>query len=383
MKRLIFSLACLVLSLALPAFGGQQKKQGASLYEIKRDGKIGFINRQGKEVIPPRYDDVRGGFMEGLTRIQVDDLWGFMDRSGRVVVSPVYDDNDEFSEGLARVRSKKKWGFVDHGGKVKIPLEFEDAGNFRDGMAKVKINGRWGFVDKAGRKVVPAQYKDVDDFTEGLARIKSDGKWGYVARAEKSPSSLPLKAPMPSSTDWHGWKWTGKRDTSIIPAASSGDRSSIDPSALLNPPGTAIERMIPMAKFLIVYSTTDGQTRKICHRLQQVVEQQGHQVAMVPVEDADRIDLASFDKIIIGASIRYGKHSPSSPASSRKTAPSWRASPTPFSPSTSWPASRRKASPNKTPTCKNFSGGSPGNPGNWPSLPARSITPVIPPSIVS
>lgn len=80
--------------------------------------------------------------------------------------------------------------------------------------------------------------------------------------------------------------------------------------ALLNTPGTTIERMIPMAKFLIVYSTTDGQTRKICHRLQQVVEQQGHQVAMVPVEDADRIDLASYDKIVIGASIRYGKHSP-------------------------------------------------------------------------
>jgi len=30
---------------------------------------------------------------------------------------------------------------------------------------------------------------------------------------------------------------------------------------------------------------------------------------MVPVEDADQADLNMFDKIVVGASIRYGKHS--------------------------------------------------------------------------
>ena len=65
-----------------------------------------------------------------------------------------------------------------------------------------------------------------------------------------------------------------------------------------------------MSKILIIYATTDGQTRKISLRLQQVIEQQGHQATVVPVEDAAGIDLAFFDKIVIGASIRYGKHSP-------------------------------------------------------------------------
>ncbi|HXE97566.1 MAG TPA: menaquinone-dependent protoporphyrinogen IX dehydrogenase [Dongiaceae bacterium] len=65
-----------------------------------------------------------------------------------------------------------------------------------------------------------------------------------------------------------------------------------------------------MSNILIIYATTDGQTRKISQRLQQIIEQQGHQVMLAPVEDAGRIDPASFDKIVIGASIRYGKHSP-------------------------------------------------------------------------
>ena len=64
-----------------------------------------------------------------------------------------------------------------------------------------------------------------------------------------------------------------------------------------------------MSRILILYSTTDGHTLKICGRLQQVIEQQGHQVMLVAVDDAARVDLQGFDTIVIGASIRYGKHS--------------------------------------------------------------------------
>ena len=66
-----------------------------------------------------------------------------------------------------------------------------------------------------------------------------------------------------------------------------------------------------MSKILVVYSTTDGHTRRICERLQQVMAQQGNSVTVEPLAQADALDLASFDKIVIGASIRYGKHQPS------------------------------------------------------------------------
>lgn len=65
-----------------------------------------------------------------------------------------------------------------------------------------------------------------------------------------------------------------------------------------------------MAKILIVYSTTDGHTREICNRLRKVIEQQEHQVTLVPVGEVADADLEHCDKIVVGASIRYGKHSP-------------------------------------------------------------------------
>ena len=64
-----------------------------------------------------------------------------------------------------------------------------------------------------------------------------------------------------------------------------------------------------MAMILIVYSTTDGHTLKICRVLQQVVEQHGHAVTLADIGVADQLDLPGFDRIVIGASIRYGKHS--------------------------------------------------------------------------
>ncbi len=65
-----------------------------------------------------------------------------------------------------------------------------------------------------------------------------------------------------------------------------------------------------MANILIIYSTTDGHTTVICQKLRQVIEQHAHAVTLVPIQDAAGLDLQAFDKIVIGASIRYGKHSP-------------------------------------------------------------------------
>lgn len=65
-----------------------------------------------------------------------------------------------------------------------------------------------------------------------------------------------------------------------------------------------------MATILILYSTTDGHTRDICLRLQQVVEGLGHRVTLASLADAPAPDPQAFDKIVIGARIRYGRHSP-------------------------------------------------------------------------
>lgn len=63
-----------------------------------------------------------------------------------------------------------------------------------------------------------------------------------------------------------------------------------------------------MSKILFLYSTVDGHTLKICRRLQQLLEQAGHRVTLAAL--GPDIELEPFDTIVVGASIRYGKHRP-------------------------------------------------------------------------
>ena len=65
-----------------------------------------------------------------------------------------------------------------------------------------------------------------------------------------------------------------------------------------------------MAKFLILYSTTDGHTHNICRRITEVISEAGHDIDLLPLKDNPDIDLSPYDKVILGASIRYGKHQP-------------------------------------------------------------------------
>jgi menaquinone-dependent protoporphyrinogen oxidase len=64
-----------------------------------------------------------------------------------------------------------------------------------------------------------------------------------------------------------------------------------------------------MANILIIFSTTDGHTRSICERLQSSIGEQ-HDVTVVPLAEQPDIELGPFNKVVIGASIRYGKHQP-------------------------------------------------------------------------
>jgi menaquinone-dependent protoporphyrinogen oxidase len=60
-------------------------------------------------------------------------------------------------------------------------------------------------------------------------------------------------------------------------------------------------------KTIIIYSSVDGQTKKICHYIKEVLISNNHSADLFNINDI--IDnISEFDKIIIASSIRYGKH---------------------------------------------------------------------------
>jgi menaquinone-dependent protoporphyrinogen oxidase len=64
-----------------------------------------------------------------------------------------------------------------------------------------------------------------------------------------------------------------------------------------------------MARTLLLYSTAYGLSRRICERIAERLGEQGKPATVAALTDP-QLDPAAFDAIVIGASIKHGKHQP-------------------------------------------------------------------------
>ena len=161
------------------------------------NGKWGFIGKDGNEVIPFKYDAVES-FSEGLAKVRIGNAengkWGFIDRNGTEVVPCKYNSIGVFSEGLAAVKSDSKWGFIDKFGRIIISLKYDAAKSFSDGYAQVGKtantgvkgwNFKWGLIDKRENLIIPYKYSSIGDFNGDLAVVSISKNESYVARNNK------------------------------------------------------------------------------------------------------------------------------------------------------------------------------------------------------
>jgi menaquinone-dependent protoporphyrinogen oxidase len=65
-----------------------------------------------------------------------------------------------------------------------------------------------------------------------------------------------------------------------------------------------------MGKVLIIYSTVDGHTHKICEHVTQHLQAAGIPASIVPLAEFAPPMLEQCEKVIVGASIRYGNYRP-------------------------------------------------------------------------
>lgn len=97
----------------------------SGLIIVVKDGKSGFINQEGKEVIPLTFDAyfdeysdagwVAGcnPFVEGVSIVRLNGKYGAIDEQGNEIVPYIYDEIWDFSEGFAVAKIGDKWGYID------------------------------------------------------------------------------------------------------------------------------------------------------------------------------------------------------------------------------------------------------------------------------
>lgn len=58
--------------------------------------------------------------------------------------------------------------------------------------------------------------------------------------------------------------------------------------------------------YLLLYSSTDGQTKKIVLKIAEQLRTQGRQCDIRDLNTEKNLNLSAYDKVLVGASIRYG-----------------------------------------------------------------------------
>ena len=166
------------------------------LFPIFENGKAGYIDRTGKVIIKPTFDE-GGEFSEGLAPVMVDKKqlnpsiavgkWGYIDQKGNWVIKPTFDYAETFSEGLGVVEIDGKNGYVNRSGTMVIEPQFSSANAFHDGVARVyKAQNNVEacvFIDKTGKPLFRVEdATSVYDFSEGQAPVayQDSKKYGYV-----------------------------------------------------------------------------------------------------------------------------------------------------------------------------------------------------------
>ena len=230
------SIVAVLLAGAMLSFGttiekSPVKTKGAGpLFQIHYGRKWGFMDRNGKVVIPTQFYDV-GDFFDGLARVVV--LVGtdnyktcFINEAGKTVIPCNFDKAGDFSEGLAPVRVGRLWGYIDRSGKMVIEPQFQGAAEIRDGLGRIEVwnriqcsgptyttndfptylfvihdmdfhltsscfaeHQRFGYVNTEGKLVIKPEFFIAEDFSQGLAAVRveesAESKYAFIDKSGK------------------------------------------------------------------------------------------------------------------------------------------------------------------------------------------------------
>lgn len=148
-----------------------------------KNGKFGYLDLKGKEIIPFVYDDARS-FSEGFAAVSKNGKWGFIDSNGSEVVPLIYDNVYSFLNGLAPVAMKEKWGMIDKDGKIQIPLEYEQLYQDDEGVLQGTKDGKSYPMDFYGKPIDMGDsdysYIYKDEYDGFRVAKESDGRTIYT-----------------------------------------------------------------------------------------------------------------------------------------------------------------------------------------------------------
>lgn len=165
-----------------------------NLFTVTEAGYTAYFDTEGNVVLSfSNLYESYGNFTEGLARVMRNGKWGFINREGQEVIPPRFHFADEFAEGRSIVRNEQDLhGAIDTQGNLVIDYRFPALTSFIKGYAKFGDLKTWGLIDASGNIVVPQIYVSIgqvyrnkvtvqvlegDEYKEGELTIGGGVEW--------------------------------------------------------------------------------------------------------------------------------------------------------------------------------------------------------------
>ncbi len=130
------------------------------------DGKIGLINKNGKQVVDKSGNPVRYTYISKASagKMQVCHPASSFEQVGLNLLQLFQEFGVEAVKGsgdyISETASTKQaiWGYCDLNGQMVIPFEYEWAAPFQEQLAVNRKNGKWGAINADNIAVIPFEY---------------------------------------------------------------------------------------------------------------------------------------------------------------------------------------------------------------------------------
>lgn len=155
---------------------GEFKKYGYAV--MQRAGRVGLLNEQGREIVSPRYDDLK---VLDSTMVAVMDQgeWLVVDLKGKVLLPKGYDRVEVWSEEFLAYTKRDKWGIVNRTGKEILSAEFDEI-SIEDKHFVTRKSNDLGVSDQRGRQILPNLATEIRFFSDSLIFYRKGSQWGAV-----------------------------------------------------------------------------------------------------------------------------------------------------------------------------------------------------------
>lgn len=156
--------------------------QGDNLAEVKLNGKSGFLNKKGIEVLPPKYDLVNKFKNDiaivGIKAYEYYYKYGLINMKGNEITPIKYKSIYDTENGYFQVCLDDKCGLANRQGKEIIPIQYSGVSSPRYGFFIVRIGEKYGIVTQSNKEIVPCKFDDIFIETDNIITVKLDNKFG-------------------------------------------------------------------------------------------------------------------------------------------------------------------------------------------------------------